>query len=31
MKEFSHIVSVNQVIELKEVKDGASELEIEQQ
>ena len=28
MKQFSHIVSVNQVIELKEIKDGASELEI---
>ena len=28
MKEFSHIGSVNQVIELKDVKDGASELEI---
>ena len=28
MKEFSHIVSVNQVIELKEIKDNAKELEI---
>ncbi|MDB9937573.1 xanthine dehydrogenase small subunit [Candidatus Thioglobus sp.] len=28
MKEFSHIVSVNQVIELKEIKDNTKELEI---
>ena len=28
MKEFSHIVSVNQVIELKEIKEGAKEFEI---
>jgi xanthine dehydrogenase small subunit len=28
MKEFSHIVSVNKVIELKEIKDGANEIEI---